>query len=66
MNSGDQLTFRQLEELLERKALNRNWKDFPIVMTDDLIGIKSIKFERIKFEPQAVGTGYAVVIVLEP
>lgn len=56
-----ELTFRQLEELLERQATNKNWRDFPIVMTDNYIPVRDIRFDR-----QIVGQGHAVVIILEP
>lgn len=44
----DHLTFNQLEQLLDRTALNQNWRDLPIVMTEECISIRDVKLQKSK------------------
>lgn len=53
----DHLTFNQLEQLLDRTALNENWRDLPIVMTEEFICIRDVKLQRSK------GNGTLIILL---
>ncbi len=40
------LTLRQLRELIEAKSLSATSDDYPIVMTDDLMGVRDVEFRK--------------------
>ena len=40
------LTLAQLRELVKAKGLSTEVENFPIVMTDDLVGVRDISFKK--------------------